>query len=173
SLEIFLTNVTGAPYMTLLRGNQLPSAGASGYGVTGGQGYTWNNSGLINIPNPAVTNYTLLVQAAETGGDAGYTVLIHAIGPQSVAFDGAGNTWAIVNQPAGVWQYFIIDVPPNALGWDLRLTNVSYSNGQVPQMYVCRGALPSLSPAGGVNSYDSTWPIGDQWNVGGDWTGYK
>ena len=173
SLEIFLTNVTGAPYMTLLTGNQLPSAGASGYGVTGGQGYTWNNSSLINIPNPAVTNYTLLVQAAETGGDAGYTVLIHAIGPQSVAFDGAGNTWAITNQAAGLWQYFIIDVPPNALGWDLRLTNVTYSNNQVPQMYVCRGALPSLSPAGGVNSYDSTWPIGDQWNVGGDWTGYQ
>ena len=173
SLEIFLTNVTGAPYMTLLTGNQLPSAGASGYGVTGGQGYTWNNSSLINIPNPAVTNYTLLVQAAETGGDAGYTVLIHAIGPQSVAFDGAGNTWAITNQAAGLWQYFIIDVPPNALGWDLRLTNVTYSNNQVPQMYVCRGALPSLSPAGGVNSYDSTWPIGDQWNGGGDWTGYQ
>ncbi len=173
SLEVFLTNTTGTPYMTLLTGNQLPSAAADDYGNTGGQGYSWNSSTLINIPNPAVTNYTLLVQAAHNGGDASYTVRVHAIGPDQVAFDGAGSTWAITNQAAGIWQYFILTVPGNALGWDLRLTNVTYSNGQVPQMYVCRDTAPSASPAGNLNSYWNSWPSGYQWNVGGDWTGYE
>jgi hypothetical protein len=173
SLEVFLTNATGSPYMTMLTGNQLPSVEASGYGVTGGQGYSWNNASLLNVPNPAVTNYTLLVQAAYTGGDAGYTVRVHAIGPQPVAFDGAGSSWTITNQVAGVWQYFVITVPSNALGWDLRLTNVTTTNSQWPQMYVCRGVVPSLNPAGTVNSYNNSWPNGYQWNVNGDWTGYE
>jgi hypothetical protein len=171
SLEIFLTSTAGSPYMTLLTGNQLPSAG-DGYGNSGGHGDTWASYSLINIASPAVTNYTLLVQAVQGGGDAGYTVRVHAIGPQPVAFDGAGNTWAITNQGADLWQYFIINVPGNALGWDLRLTNVTYSNGQYPQMYVCRDTVPSSSPAGGVNSYWDSWPSGYQWNVSGDWTGY-
>jgi hypothetical protein len=173
SLEIYLTNTTGSPYMTLLMGNQIPGPNASGYGVTGGQSYSWNNSSLINIANPAATNYTLTVQANYTGGDASYVVRIHAIGPQPVAFDGAGSTFAISGQAAGVWQYFTINVPSNALGWDLRLTNVTTYNSQWPEMYVCRDVAPSFSPAGGVDSYYSTWPSGYQWNVGNDWTGYE
>ena len=171
SIEVILTNKTGTPYMTLLTGNQLPGV-SDGYGNTGGQGNTWYNSSLINIPNPAVTNYTLMVQAEQAGGDAGYTVVVHAIGPQPVAFDAPGNTWAISNQAAGIWQYFIINVPSNAFGWDLRLTNVTYSNNQRPQMYVCRDTAPSLNnPYFWYPQYNASWPSGYQWVVGGDWTG--
>jgi hypothetical protein len=179
SLEIFLTNTTGTPNMTLLTGSQLPYP-TDGYGNNGGQSYSWENSSLINIPNPAVTNYTLMVQAEQAGGDASYVVRVHAIGPEPVAFDGPGNTWSITNQAAGLWQYFIITVPTNTsspllenqtivLGWDLRLTNVTYFNGQSPRMYVCQGTAPSFS-ANGVGSYSFSWPTGYQWDAAGDWT---
>ena len=174
SLEIFLTNTTGDPNMTMLTGSRLPSV-SDAYGNTGGQGYAWDNSTLINIANPAVTNYTLFVQAVQAGGDASYTVRVHAIGPQPVAFDAnlGQNTYAIKNQPAGLWQYFAITVPSNAFGWDLRLTNVTYSNGQYPAMYVSRDVAPSFSPIGNVNSYYSSWPSGYQWYVNDDWTGLE
>ena len=172
SLEIFLTNRVGNPYMTLLTGSQLPSV-QDGYGNTGGQSYTWYNSTLINIPNPVATNYTLMVQAEQAGGDASYVVRVHAIGPTPVAFDGAGNTATITNQAAGVWQYFIITVPSTPLGWDLRLTNVTYTSGQAPQMYVCQGTAPSFSPVGQVYWANHSWPSGDQWYTANDWTGYE
>src|SRR4029077_148359 len=97
---------------------------------------TWYDPALINIPNPVATNYTLLVQAASSGGvhpDATYRLRIHAIGPLPVAFD--GGTSSISAQPAGTWQFFSIIVPTNALGWDVRLTNITSGN---PYLYVCR-----------------------------------
>ena len=155
SIEVILTNKTGTPYMTLLTGNQLPGV-SDGYGNTGGQGNTWYNSTLINIPNPAATNYTLMVQAQEAGGDASFTVVVHAIGPTPVAFDvpEGVNTAAITNQAAGVWQYFTITVPATPLGWDLRLTNVTYSNNQRPQN-VCLpgyGAVVEQPVSSGIRS---------------------
>ncbi|HWY29523.1 MAG TPA: hypothetical protein VNX46_02135, partial [Candidatus Acidoferrum sp.] len=62
SMQITLENVVGSPNMTLRTDNQLPG-GTDGYGEDGGQGYAWNSSTLINISNPSVTNYTLMVQA--------------------------------------------------------------------------------------------------------------
>ncbi len=45
-----------------------------------------------------------------------------------------GGMASVVNQGPNVWQYFTVNVPANALGWDLRLTNVTSGN---PQMYIC------------------------------------
>ena len=45
----------------------------------------------------------------------------------------------ITNQPVGKYDYFTFTVPPDALGWDLRLTNVTSGN---PQIYICRDQLP-------------------------------
>ena len=169
ALEIFLTNKTGAPNMTLLTGSQLPSV-SDGYGNNGGQYPSWNSSTLINIANPVATNYTLMVQAEEAGGDASYTIDLHAIGAQTVAFD--GGTAAIANQPPNIWQYFSITVPPTALGWDVRLTNVSAPNdiGVQPILYICRDE----SPPGNTGWYpwdSATWPSDYQWQAGWDWTG--
>jgi hypothetical protein len=112
-----LTNTTGSPYMTLLTGKPTAQAAkANGYGNTGGQGYSWNSSTLINIANPVATNYTMLVQAIDTGGDASYTVRIHAIGPQPVAFDGAGSTWPSPTRRRESGSISTINVPTNALG---------------------------------------------------------
>ena len=163
ALEVFLTNTTGSPYMYLRADAQLPG-GPDGYGNDGGQGASWGSSTLINIASPSATNYTLMVQAEQGGGDASFTVDVHAIGPTAVSFDG-GNA-SITNQAVNVWQYFKIVVPPDALGWDLRLTNVTGN----PQLYICRDLPPPGPGYGWSPSYSSSWPSGYEWTVGYDWT---
>ena len=57
-----------------------------------------------------------------------------------LSFDGVGSTQAITNQPVGKWQYFVFNVPAtNALGWDLRMTNVTSGD---PRFAICRDRLP-------------------------------
>ncbi|MGA3181583.1 MAG: hypothetical protein ABSF38_14675 [Verrucomicrobiota bacterium] len=171
SLEIYLTNTTGSPYMTLLTGSQLPAVNDI-YGNNGGASYAWNSSTVISIPNPAVTNYTLMVQAEQEGGNASYIIDVHAIGAQTVAFD--GGTATIINQLPDVWQFFNITVPANALGWDVRLTNVSAPNDLYvqPILYICRDFAPTLSSPYYWSPQDNaSWPSGYEWQAGWDWTG--
>ncbi len=166
ALEVFLTNTTGSPYMLLRPDGWLPG-GSDGYGNDGGLGYSWNSSSLINISSPTPTNYTLMVQAQQAGGNAGFTVRVHAIGPTAVPFD--GGMASVVNQGPNVWQYFTVNVPANALGWDLRLTNVTSGN---PQMYICYEAPPPGPGYGWSPSYSSSWPSNYDWTIGYDWTDY-
>jgi hypothetical protein len=168
ALEVFLTNTTGAPigspYMTLRPDVWLPDV-IDTYGNDGGLGYNWQNSTLINISSPVATNYTLMVQARQSGGDAGFTVRVHAIGPTTVTFD--GGMASVTNQAPNVWQYFTVTVPPGALGWDLRLTNVTSGN---PQLYVCYQAPPPGNGFSWSPSFTATWPTNYNWTVGYDWT---
>jgi hypothetical protein len=171
SMQVFLENRVGNPMMILLTGNQLPNPYDS-YGSDGGQSYTWANQNLINIANPAVTNYTLMVQAIASGGDASYGIRIHALGPQPVAFD--GGSYSIAGQASGTWQYFSITVPPSAMGWDLRITNTTSGS---PGFAICRDITPNdLGTHGPQGQYfnaagSTTWPSGYQWGAGYDWTG--
>ncbi|MDE3100563.1 MAG: hypothetical protein KGJ88_13925, partial [Verrucomicrobiota bacterium] len=171
SLEVFLQNPTGNPIMLLRPDGQL-TGGYDSYGNDGGQGYTWNSYSLINLPNPAITNYTLMVQTIASGGNAGYNVRIHAIGPQPVAFD--NGYYTVAGQPGGTWQFFSITVPTNAFGWDVRITNATSGN---PELAVCRDLTPyDLGTHGPQGQYfnpatSTTWPSGYQWAPGNDWTG--
>ena len=164
ALQVSLTNTTGTPNMYLRADSQLPG-GADGYGNDGGQGGTWSSSTLINIASPAATNYTLMVQAEHNGGDASFVVRVHAIGPTPVSFDGGSAT--IINQAVNVWQYFKIVVPANALGWDLRLTNVTGN----PQLYICSSNPPPGNGFGWYPRYSTSWPSDYSWTAGYDWTG--
>jgi hypothetical protein len=169
SMQVSLENIVGDPVLTLRADSQLPG-GYDSYGVDGGQGYTWVAPPLINISNPTVTNYTLMVQAVASGGNASYRIRIHAIGPQPVTFD--GGTFSITNQPTGVWQYFVINVPPNAFGWDLRINGATNAN---PYLYVSRDVAPTVSSPLNPNYYywyeEPTWPSTYQIQAGYDWTG--
>jgi hypothetical protein len=169
SMQVSLENIVGDPVLTLRADSQLPG-GYDSYGVDGGQGYTWTAPPLINISNPTVTNYTLMVQAVASGGNASYRIRIHAIGPQPVTFD--GGTFSITNQPAGVWQYFVINVPTNAFGWDVRINGATNDN---PYVYVSRDVAPTISSPYNPNYYywyyQSTWPSTYQIQAGSDWTG--
>ncbi len=87
----------------------------------------------------------------------------------------------MTNQPAAQWQFSQITVPAdtNLLGWDVRLVGVTNGN---PQMVVCRDTLPTgLSTTGLAWNgprmayyypYAATsWPSGNQWLAGADWSG--
>ncbi|HEV2318840.1 MAG TPA: hypothetical protein VGV18_03770, partial [Verrucomicrobiae bacterium] len=165
ALEVFLTNTTGQPYMTLRPDGWLPG-GVDGYGNDGGLGYNWSSPNLINIASPTPTNYTLMVQARQGGGDAGFTVRVHAIGPIALTFD--GGMASVTNQANNLWQYFTVNVPPDAQGWDLRLTNVTSGN---PELYICAQAPPPGPGYGWSPDYSTSWPSNYNWTVGYDWTG--
>ncbi|HLP77402.1 MAG TPA: hypothetical protein VK327_10850, partial [Candidatus Paceibacterota bacterium] len=174
SLEVRLESLAGYPLMTFRTGDQIPNP-PDGYGSDGGQGYTWYGSGLINIANPIATNYTMIVQAAPYSGiysNATYRLRFHALGPQPVGFD--GGTGVITGQPSGTWQYFTITVPPNAFGWDLRITNVLSGD---PRLVVRRDFSPDslgthdANGYGWTPQYSSSWPSGYQIAAGYDWTG--
>jgi hypothetical protein len=176
SLEVHLDNRVANPYLSLRADGQL-SRGNDGYGQSDGVYPTWSGAALLNLAGPALTNYTLAVQAGYLNGtypDASYTIRLHALGLIPVAFD--GGTAAITNQVAGTWQYFTINVPTNALGWDVRLTNVTSGD---PRLVIRRAELPdNLSMHTDLGyGWDypwtyAAWPDGYQWAAGYDWTGY-
>jgi hypothetical protein len=84
---------------------------------------------------------------------------------QLTSFDGAGSTVNITNQLVGQWRFFRVDVPTNAVGWDVRLVTVTSGR---PQMMVRRDQLPANSGWNWPES--SSWSSGRQWQAGQDWT---
>ena len=178
SLQVTLNNTAGSPEMTLNTGSQLvsPMYGESSdvYGNYGGPGAQWVSGNLITIPNPAAGIYSLSVYAADlnagTAPDpaASYTILVQALPPTPVAFDGPGNSVRETNQAVGVWQYFEVVIPTDAnlLGWDLRLTNVTAGS---PQLYVSRDTLPP--GVAGIGSSSTAWPSGAGTTAPADWSG--
>jgi len=184
AVELRLDDLVGNPSVALRFGTNLPSFnyyGALDYGVSGGWGsgviYWPFLTGPLALPNPAAGTYQLIVRSSYplTAAAAGYTLRIRQKFSELVSFDGAGGSVPVTNQETGTWRYFRIDVPTNALGWDLRLVNVTNGN---PQMVVRRDTLPeSLSstfpdccPQG--PNYYLDWPSGAQWAAGADWTDY-
>ena len=170
SLEVRLQNVTGHPSMSLRADSQLPVSfnyWEYGYGQFWGQPYEWRSTSLINLANPLPGVYTIMVQAGAPFADASYAIRLHALGALPLAFD--GGAVSITNQAPDTWQYFLLTVPPGAMGWDLRITNVTSGS---PDFVVCRDQLPSgfgtTFWTGGNN-----WPSTSQWGAGGDWCEYN
>jgi hypothetical protein len=103
----------------------------------------------------------------------GFVLNLRELTGPLVAFDGTVSN--VVNQPYDKFQYYRIDVPTNALGWDLRLTNVTSGD---PRLVVRRDQLPdSLNTHGHPSGYwypylDTQWRSGYQWGPYTDWTDY-
>jgi hypothetical protein len=175
SMQLRLTNRVGNPRMTLRRGPLTPYP-VETYGNDGGTSYEWQDPAFIDIPNPTPGLYTLTVQAASSTGypDASFTVLIQASGSTPMVFD--NSVINVTNQPSGTWKYFYVTVPPNAAGWDLRITNVTSGD---PRLVVRREQLPTslstlTSGGSGWGAASATsWPTGYQWAASSDWTGYS
>ena len=175
SLEVHLDNRVANPSMTLRADSDLPTP-LDGISFCDGHGYTWQHDSLINLVNPTITNYTICVQARSyvSGySNASYTVRIHALGLTPVVFDGGTNR--VTNQPASTWKYFTFTVPPNAFGWDLRLTNITSGD---PRLSIRRENLPDSLGTHADPNYNgwyypqtsTSWLSNYQWGVDYDWT---
>ncbi len=182
AIEARLENRTGNPVMVMRGGTRLPDPGASNggtiqadpYGSDGGE-WTANdvNQTFISSPNPTNSLYTLIVKARGTAGitgvysNASYVLRLNASGTVPVEFDqGSG---LVYNQAPNTWRYFKVVVPTNALGWDVRLTDVTSG---LPRIAVRRETLPSSLTTTPWGSPGTTlnWPTNYQWAPSVDWT---
>ncbi len=181
SMEVHLDNRTAKPSMTLRPDGQLPEP-YEVYGNDGGQNYLWQGPEIIVVPNPSNTTHTLVVMAENSllqignepiYSNATYTVRVHAVGAATLAFDGGSIT--VTDHEPDTWRYYLVtNVPANAFGWDVRLTNVTSGD---PRLVIRRATLPdgltTHTDAGGTWFYPqtfTTWPTGYQWSARSDWT---
>jgi hypothetical protein len=186
SLEAQLQNVTGNPAMVLRVGAQFPNPGAAtiggGVGTVGTDDYgnlggytittaTGNaNTNLISVVNPSNGVYTVVVKARAAGttfSNATYTLVIRATSYLPVTFD--GGSAVVTNHTASTWRYYRVEVPTNALGWDIRLANVTAG---LPKMVVARDVLPSAltTTPWSTPGVIANWPLTNQWAANADWT---
>ncbi len=175
SIELSLENTTGAPEISGRRIDRVvaPFWSIFGFDYSGsesGQGRVFGGS-LVTLSSPSNGVYSVSVNATTTGGPvpADYTLRVHALTVTELAFD--GGTAPVTNQNAGSWRYFHVTVPPDTLGWDLRLVNAS---SNTPVLVVQRDTLPDV-PSGNTFGRNNVtnWPSGARWTVDGDWTGYN
>jgi len=187
SLEVQLQNPSGNPAMVLRIGSAFPNPGAASsassagsvaaeeYGNDGGYtivAATGNaNTNLISLANPVAGVYTVMVKARASTGttftNASYTLVVRATTYSAVTFD--GGSAVVTNHPANTWRYYRVDVPTNALGWDLRLANVISG---LPKMVVARDQLPTAltTTPWGAPGTTLNWPTTNQWAAVSDWT---
>jgi hypothetical protein len=176
SLELRLENRTGNPTLALVAGTNFPYAGD--YAFTFGDDHYGGDGGLtagrrethdlISLANPVPGLYSISIKADDYSGfpDAEFDLTITPIGSGTVAFDGGSAT--VSGHAPNTWRYFTIEVPEDALGWDLRLSGGS--GGGSVQMFVRRDQLPAPG-APELNIYGGTWPSGSQLTAYYDWTG--
>jgi large repetitive protein len=186
SIEARLETIEGNPAMVVRAGTELPDPGAAsvksglgsvskeiygsegGYGLAAGLGEA--NSQLITLPVSTNRVYTILVKARSVSGNftnATYTLRLRAINARQLDFD--GGTVSVTDQAPNSWRYFVVTVPPEAEGWDIRLTDVAAG---LPRLVVSRDELPvSLTTRTWSRpGSSSNWPSGNQWAAGPDWT---
>jgi hypothetical protein len=168
-LEVSLENRTGNPMMRLRTGTLMP-ADSTTHGQEGGWLGQWNHTNRIVVTSPPAGLYRLGIYAGTAPGlftNASYTLRLHAEGgPAPLDFD-AGSV-AVTDQSPDVWKLFQVVVPPSALGWDLRLTNVTSGH---PRLLIRRDTLfRDLTTSAGFFSM-TNWPTNTQVAPGMDWTG--
>lgn len=183
SVEIRLTGITGRPYLVARPGEALPyreyydpATRLDPYGVDGGQtAGRQEDAELVTVANPAPGTYSVLVKNLSLNGwndsfeDGGYTLSVRASSTTELAFD--GGSLAIAGQGPGSWNFYRVEVPPDALGWDVRLTEVI---GGRPRLAIRRDALPESAetPSWSWRSVFSftNWPTGNYLSSEYDWT---
>jgi hypothetical protein len=176
SLEVRLENTTGTPVMVVRAGPELPFPGAGSsvsgsgyvsqedYGNEGGQTFSIGqgnaNTTLITVPNPTNSVYTIMVKARSVNNlftNATYTLRVRALDVTILDFDGGFSV--VTNQATGSWRYYLVDVPDTALGWDVRLVNVSSG---LPRVMIRRDLLPTtMITPWSLPGNNTNWPSGN------------
>src|SRR4029453_7273399 len=104
-----------------------------------------------------------------------FSLSCYPMDPPTITFDGGTRT--ITDLEPGRFDYVRIDVPAGVLGWDFRVKDAIGGN---PAIAVRRSLLPALTSFGQLVNLPgwapptvTTWPTGNQWVGGIDWTGYS
>ncbi|MBC8097544.1 MAG: PPC domain-containing protein, partial [Akkermansiaceae bacterium] len=173
---LILENTNGNPWMVSRGGPELADPGYPGdtYGNEGGQVVgAISSSSIITVADPYLDETVMMKSRALASlyPNSSYTLRVRKIVPEPVAFD--SGTYQIVNRPAAFESFFQIDVPTNAAGWDIRLTNVTSGS---PQLLIARDALPistttvGFIPTGSTPWNSLNWPFFARWGASLDWT---
>jgi hypothetical protein len=171
-----LEDIVGNPWQVLSSGDEIPEPGLTmggardTYGTEGGDTGSYAASpSSISSANAADTE-TVVLKARVDGTewfDASYVLRIRPVVVQNLAFDGGHGV--ITNGEPFYGNFFVVEVPENALGWDIRVTNVTSG---FPRVYVCKDTVP-LGPWawGSADPLDkSTWAAGAWIDAWLDWT---
>ncbi len=170
---ITLENQIGNPWMVSRWGSRLadPGLGGDTYGNEGGESGNAVASPDIIVASGNSETVTVMVKARQFLGnypDSSYQLRVKEIIPEPVNFD--GGSFTIMEREVEYESFFVIDVPTNAVGWDLRLTNVISGS---PLLVVSREALPIFTTSAGFPITPATstnWPYGARWAATWDWT---
>jgi hypothetical protein len=181
SLEVKLNENSGQPAISLLQ-DLLPIPANIGslstYGHNGGTLAPFHDR-IMTVANPAAGVWNVVVRAGANAQGALVSakadLVVTALTTVPLAYDGGTSTVNL--QEPDTWRYFVVEVPAGVNGWDLRLRDVT---GPIPAMMVRRDELPSVVvnqppssiPSGWQAWTSSSWPSGNQWLCGLDWTGY-
>ena len=178
SLEVRLDSRVGNPIFSLISGVRVPQPGGQfgGYGYAGGETYVpvggvnrVENSTIYTQANPPAGTYHLTVRADSSGSvypDALANLVIIANAPAPLAFNGGTSNVNGISPSA--WRYFTVTVPAGAVGWDLRLKNITSGT---PNLVVRRDSIPASPGTSGVGYSQPNWPTGATLRAGNDWTG--
>jgi hypothetical protein len=134
--------------------------------LAGGDSTRSGSDRVVTIANPA-GRYSALVSAdcAAPPAAGGVELVVTPVGRSPLPFN--GGEVAVTAQPPGTWRYVEVDVPADALGWELRLAGVS---GGDPRIVIRRDEVPtSLGTTNGLPSRPE-WRSGESWAPDGDLT---
>jgi large repetitive protein len=172
---ITLEDRVGNPVAVSRGEDDLADPGLAGGGPTDPYGNDGGEiSGAVQSPfritvSDPFPRETIMVKARQQSSaypDASYTLRVEEIIPNPVAFNGGVTN--VANQDPLRGGYYVIDVPTNALGWDIRLTNVTAGS---PQMVVARDFIPIfLNNFNMLPNVQTNWPSFSRWVATRDWT---
>lgn len=132
------------------------------------------NTDLVTVPAPTGDYWVLVANQEQTdpGLDGGYDLEVEGKAMPDLSFNGGSiDVPAVDPQAANTWRYYKVVVPANAVGWDVRLSNVTSGK---PQMVIRRDLSPtSFSLPASIPLTQTTWASGSQVAVGNDFTDDK
>jgi large repetitive protein len=181
--DLMLENRTGNPFLAYGWSSELPNPGGRGssgspaaepYGNDGGQIPGEVTPQVLRVAYQGGGTRSVMVKARKSGAafpDATFDLRIRPLQATALAFNGAGSSLTRTQHERS--EFFRIEVPANAAGWDIRLHQVEEG---APRLVLAKGFLPidEVPPATDqVKPGESWWGPGPYWAAAGDWTGRR
>jgi len=192
SIEIYLEDRVGNPWMYAMAMEDLGSAAPTTFVHGGAYGYhsgretsdygKESNHLLTFTPSDSTQSsklsFAIMDSRTSRSIESGsYKLRVKSITTEDMVFD--GGVADVEDQSSGTWSFFKVVVPESilgkeVLGWELKLKSWllnGSSGGKKPLVYIRRDEQPLKTGAPSLNKKSDAWPSGDQWKMGSsDWT---